>query len=272
MLAPLGGFQSMSWFSSPKVRLALIVNGLYFISIFTPTTPHTRPRLFARAYETRDARGASTKTPVFVTLPPPSGPSKATTWANKESDHLDVYLTNDLVLVRRPGHQLLFSPTFTTRISNPEAPNTVLLRFVSYSAEQMFSNTTPLMISADGEYKWDDTVDNGSNLYRTNNGRHSITVDADGGVVETVGVELPYETFQEIIGSRQIEIQLGRDKVKLNAGQIEALRDMHRRLSQQPEAPPPPADKTARPSGMNVAPRINQAPSSIQPPVKRNQD
>lgn len=270
MLAPLGGFQSMSWLSSPKVRLALIVNGLYFISILMPTTPHTRPRLFARPYETRDARGASKRTPVFVHLPPPSGPSKATTYANEESDHLDVYLTNDLILVRRPGHQLLFSPTFTTRVSNPAAPNTVLLRFISNSDEQMFSSTTPLMISADGVEKWDDTEDNGSNLYRTNNGRHSITVDTDGGVVETVGVELPYETFQEIISSRQIEIQLGRDKVKLTADQTDALRDMYRRLSQQPADPPPPADKTARPSGVKVAPGIHQAPPGNQSPVKHN--
>ena len=48
----------MSWLSSPKVRLALIVNGLYFISLFTPTTPYTRPRLFARARANREARPA----------------------------------------------------------------------------------------------------------------------------------------------------------------------------------------------------------------------
>ena len=32
----------MHWLSSPKVRLALIVNGLYFISLFTPTERYAR--------------------------------------------------------------------------------------------------------------------------------------------------------------------------------------------------------------------------------------
>lgn len=34
----------MGFLSNPKVRLALIVNGLYFISVFTPTPRHARPR------------------------------------------------------------------------------------------------------------------------------------------------------------------------------------------------------------------------------------
>jgi hypothetical protein len=251
----------MSWLSSPKVRLALIVNGLYFISIFTPTTPHTRPRPFALASATRDARGASKRAPVFAPLPPPSGPSKATTWVNKEFDQLDVYLTNDLTLLKRPGHRLLFSPTFTTRASNPEAPETVLLRFVSYSDEQTFSNNTPLTISADGA-RVDDTA---NDLYSGNAGLHSVGEGDDGEVVETMGVTLPYEDFVEMVSARRVIIQLGPDRVVLTADQIEALRDMHRRLPQQPEDPPPPADKTRQPSAVGVGPRIHLAPSNTQP-------
>ena len=229
----------MHWLSSPKVRLALIVNGLYFISLFTPTTPYTRPRLFARAGERLDARASAKTPPAYAPLaPPPSAPPKADVNYFKDFDQLDVFLTSDLTLVRRPGHTLLLSPTYTTRMSAHEQPRSVLLRFVSFSKGQVYTDTTPLLISADGRYKWDDSaeMDAAYSVSRTNTGRHSVTKDAGGSVVETVGVELPYETFLEIISARRVVIELGPDTAELNADQVEALRDMHRRLPQ----PPPP--------------------------------
>jgi hypothetical protein len=213
----------MNRLSSPKVRLALIVNGLYFISLFTPATPHTRPRLFSRAY---DNSAASKRTPVVTTPAPPSPPSKATTHVAKQFDQLDVYLTNDLTLVSRPGHRLMLSPTFTTRASKPEPPDSVLLRFISYSDERTLSNTTPLIITADGE----DRINVCSHLWYGGNA-NARTVG--GQVVEGVGVELPYYIFVEISYAKEVIVQFGRDRVRLTAEQIDALRDMHCRLPQQ---------------------------------------
>lgn len=233
----------MSWFSNPKVRLALIVNGLYFISLFTTTTqPHKRSRIFARdysEYELRDARAESKRPPIFAALPPPSGPSKATTWVNKEHDQLDVYLTNDLTLVRKPGYRLLLSPTFTTRASDPEAPDTVLLRFISYADKETPSDPGWLTITADGRNMWHENL---SNEYSRNIVRRADTEedkDNGGKLVNTAGINLPYNLFVETISARQVIVQFGPDRVELTAEQIEALRDMHRRLPQ----PPPPDEK-----------------------------
>jgi hypothetical protein len=262
----------MSWLSSPRVRLALIVNGLYFISIFTPTPPHTRPRLFARAGERRDARFSTKTPPAYAPLAPPSSAtSKAATNSVKDYDQLDVYLTNDLTLVRKAGHTLLFSPTFTTRMSVAEPPRSVLLRFISFSEEQVYSEKTPLLISTNGRYKWDDSWDVVYGPARTNTGRHSVTTNDEGRVVETVGVELPYETFLEIISARQIIIELGPDQVELNADQVEALRGMHRLLPQQLEDPTmPPANQPGRPSGVSAEPKIIQLKPTTRPRDRRH--
>src|ERR1044071_3649191 len=122
----------MRCLSSPKVRLALIVNGLYFISLVMPTTPHSRPRFFARMRERADARVSTKTPPAYAPLAPPApATSKAAVNYVEGHDQLDVYLTNDLTLVRKPGHVLTLSPTFTTRMSAPGQPDSILLRFVS---------------------------------------------------------------------------------------------------------------------------------------------
>lgn len=243
----------MHWLSSPKVRLALIVNGLYFISLLTPPAAPTRPRLFQRAHGDYTARAAPKKAPDFAPLAPPSAPAKATTLVSKEFDQLDVYLTNDLTLVAKPGHRLLLSPTFTTRASKPEAPDSVLLRFVSYSGEQMLSKTTPLTITADGE----EMLDENAHLWY---GGDAIPAGDGRRMIEGIGVELSYEVFLKVIGARQVIIQLGADRVELTADQIEALRDMPRRLPQPEDPPPPPAVKTGRPSALKAEPKAIQWP------------
>src|ERR1044072_4211322 len=90
----------MCWLSNPKVRLALIVNGLYFISLLPPATPHPRPRFFARGGERPDARVAPKTPPSHAPLAPPmSAPSKAAINYVKEdrkstrlnSSHTDIY-------------------------------------------------------------------------------------------------------------------------------------------------------------------------------------
>lgn len=255
----------MQWLSNPKVRLALIVNGLYFISLFTPTQPHTRPRLFSRTFENTEARAWPKKAPVYATLPPASRPSKAATWVNSGLDQLDVYLDEDLTLVKRPGHRLLLSPTFTTKASNPEAPDTILLRFVSHSAVETFSDTSSLTIWANGEYIWDNEP---GGRYGTNAVRHSATAD-DGEVTETLGVAMPYEVFAGVISARKVILQLGPDTVELTADQVEALRDMHRRIPQRVEATPPPATDYRRSYETGRGPRINPSAPTTQPPAKR---
>ncbi len=261
----------MCWLSSSKVRLALIVNGLYFIYLLTPATPHTRSRLFAHLGEYRDARVSTKTPPSYAPLAPPmSAPPKADVHYSKENNQLDVFLTNDLTLVRKPEHTLFLSPTFTTSTSEPGHPRYVLLRFISFSDKQVFSEKTPLMISADGVYRWDDSWNVAYGQPRANTDHHSVMMDGSGHkLVETIGVELPYETFLNIISARQVVIELGPDTAELNADQIEALRDMHRRLPQQMDYMLPPADKTGRPATLAVDPKIYSRPLNPKPPVKR---
>lgn len=251
----------MSLLSNPKVRLGLIVNGLYFISLFTPATPHTRPRLFRHAHENEEA-GAASKLPPLPPMPaPPSAPSKATTSVAKDFDQLDVYLTNDLTLVDRPGHRLLLSPTFTTTASKPEPPDSVLLRFISSSDERMFSDYTPFNLTADGEAKLDERTHfwYGGDVALVGHGRP---------VVEGVGVELPYDVFVEIGNARQVIVQLGPDRVQLSTQQIEALRDMHRRVS-HPDDPPPSAAKPHRSNEAAGKPAVIQTLPVLAPPDRR---
>jgi hypothetical protein len=230
----------MNWIYNPKVRLALIVNGLYLISLFTPTRPHTRPNaFFAQPY---GSRAEARTPPVRALLAPPAVPSKAATQYSKDMDMLNVYLSNDLTLIRESGHTLLLSPILTTSVRTAEQPASVLLRFVSFSQMQQYYETTPLVITADGEDMWDDTEPALYGAARGNTGRHSVTARDGGQVVETVGISMPYDIFIQIIRRHQVIVQLGDDSVELTAEQLEALRDMHRHLPQQARAP-----KTADP-------------------------
>src|SRR5215210_4299823 len=98
----------MNWLSSPKVRLGLIVNGLYFISLFTPATPHNRPRLFAHTREpvvvVSDSMVAAPAPPAYVPFAPPAPRSRAAAYESGRLLH--VSLDNDLRLVSRPGRAL----------------------------------------------------------------------------------------------------------------------------------------------------------------------
>ncbi|MBV9926846.1 MAG: hypothetical protein JOZ96_17640 [Acidobacteria bacterium] len=256
------------WLSSPKVRLGLIVNGLYLISLVTPTAaPHKRPRLFPRPAETYDVQpddkrpaAAEKKSYVYAPLPPPpKGPVKATTHVAKQFDQLDVYLTSDLMLIDRPDHRLTLSPTFTTRASRPEMPDSVLLRFVSYSSERTLSNTTPFTIIADGE----EMIDGRTHFWYNGN---AVTPPEGVPFIEGMGVELPYGTFLNIISARQVVIELGADRVELTASQTDALRDMHLRIFQLEQ--PPPAPKDSRVAG-NGGVIIQADPVLVRPEGRR---
>lgn len=249
MLAPLGGFKSMFWLSSPKVRLALIVNGLYFISVFTPTTPHTRSSFFERARASRGGDHAMTAAqPDYVPLPPPSATSRAS--AFESGGLLHVSLNNDLTLVKRPDHRLVLSPSFSAPTSPPAEPQSALLNFILYttSDQETCPGDCPLTVKADDEIVWPkrSAIAPGGHTYSWKRGSvpHSSVQLEDGRVVETMGAEsfsaeVPYETFLDIISAKRVFVRLGPNWVELTDDQIEALRDMHRRL---PPLPPPPDD------------------------------
>ena len=224
-----------NWLSSSKVRLGLLINGLYFISLAFPSSPppYARARTSAHTYEKRAERLRSKKAPAYapLTTTTVSGLSVAETHYWREQDQLDVYLTNDLTLVRRRGHTLLLSPTYATKVLKPGRPHSVLLRFVSFSHEQFFDRNSPFVITADGVERWrygargpgDETPWNAKALY-------SAAFDDNGQVVETLGHELPYDIFVQVVGARRVMIELGDDMVELTPQQMESLRDMHRHL------------------------------------------
>ncbi len=258
----------MHWLRSPKVRLGLIVNALYFVSLFTPAQPHRRPRFYERLAERRTESAAAAHTlPAYAPLPPPAGPSKAET--NYSSGQLNIYLSNDLTLVKRPGHTLLLSPLMTARPGEPVAPNSILLRFVSFSSAVYYDDDTPMVITADGTEMWrygsTGEVDDMPSHARV---PHSVTYDG-GSVNETIGHELPYDVFVEIISARRVIVELGPDRVELTADQIEALRDMHRKLPL-----PSPPDETGQPTviiqgeGGGAAPH-NHGSDYMLPPKPR---
>ena len=142
----------MHWLSNSKVRLGLIVNILYFLSLYAPPSQHTR----ARTYERPAERLRSKSAPDFAPLPQQMlmTPLKAETHYWKTSDQLDVYLTRDLLLIRRRGHTLLLSPTYATKVLNPEQPRSVLLNFTSFSHEQVYDKDSSFVITADGAEVW----------------------------------------------------------------------------------------------------------------------
>ena len=246
----------MSWLSSPKVRLALIVNGLYFMSLFTTPWSHDRrPGFFERARATRDARSVRAA-PVaqtdYVPLPPPSAPSRAA--AYESGGGLHVSLSKDLTLVRRPGRTLLLSPFFSVRTypraeENFEEPTSVLFNFIIYADGVTCPADCPLTIEADDKVVWPVYTHDGAPAYSPGWQRervpYSSTKSADGQVIETMAAEslrirISYEQFLDTISARRVIVKLGPDRVELTADQIEALRDMHRRLPQPP--PPDPSD------------------------------
>lgn len=221
--------------------MALIVNGLYFISLVTPTTPHTRPRLFAHAREPWNKSAAPpAPQPEHVPLAPPITAYRAA--ADESGGLLHVSLTKDVTLVQRPGRKVLFSPSFSAPTRPAAEPDSVLLNFIIYAGEQTCPNECPLTITADGVTVWT-SYSHGDSPGWQQRGHvpHSSAKSDDGSVVETLAAEslstrMTYEAFIDMISAKRVIIRLGPDWVELTADQIEALRDMHRRLPQPPPA------------------------------------
>ena len=127
----------------------------------------------------------------------------------------------------------------------PAEPESVLLNFLLYtdSDELTCPGNCPLTIKADAEVVWPersaDAFSGPSYSWRRGSVPHSSATLEDGRVVETMAAEsfsaeVPYDTFLDIISAKRVVVRLGPDWVELTADQIEALREMHRRLPRQP--------------------------------------
>jgi hypothetical protein len=241
----------MRWLSNPKVKLALFVNGLYFLSFYAPPSPYdARPYLLKKpraSLAERPSHAPPAGVPEYVPLPPPSAPSRAA--AYESGGMLHVSLSKDLTLVKRPGRTLLLSPFFSVRTYPPEEPGFVRLNFIIYTGkETSCPGGCPLTITADGETLWalaesPAPPSNTSGWSRKRFPPSSGTL-GDGRVLETMAAEslaaeMPYNLFLDMLSAKSVIIKLGPDRVELTADQIEALRDMHRRIPQP--GPPPTA-------------------------------
>lgn len=215
-LAGGAGMMNMDWLQSPRVLLGLAVNGAYLIfCLFTSVwgglpresvlqRPEPVPQFIRRP-------------PVTVRMPPRTGPTKATTFYAEDANQVSVYPKVDLTLIEGPKRKLLFSPIFSVQGREVIIPQTVHLRFYSFTPEQTYTVGSPLVINADDTTVW---FEPGVS--------HSVSVDERGEVVESVGQVVPYEVFLEMIGARRVRISLGHNVLELTREQVEALRDMHR--------------------------------------------
>lgn len=235
----------MDWLSKPKVLLGLIVNGVYLLFCLATPSSQRPPHAYSHPLLERSEPAAQGRPLPYVPLPPPSKASKAESYYVSASDQLLVYLSNDLTLVNRPGHKLLLWLSFSVKNKSGEEPRGVFLRFVSRSRITSFSPDSQLVITADGVLKWPHGQSNepAQEAPWRNGGKLPYSIELDqNGVVETMGTEIPYADFIDIISARRVVVSLGPDRVELTPDQVEALRDMHRKLPQ----PPPPVEVDPR--------------------------
>lgn len=223
------------WLSSSKVRLGLLVNGLYLLSLFMPSHSQVGGRPYAHTYERpafetsgRATGTATRRPPVAVDLPPPTRPMQATSHRDKMSGSAVFYLDKDLTLLEKRGSRLLLSPTVTVRPDG--SPEPVLLQFIHYSEEHMLLTDNMFSITADGRQVWPAYSADGDQSWK--GWRDELVppfvTETEGGVMENVSKTIPYEVFAKVIGAKTVVFSLGPHVLKLKAEQLEALRDMHR--------------------------------------------
>ena len=220
------------WLSNSKVRVGLLVNGLYLLSLILPSPAQVGGRPFAHTYELFGAETSgrpARRPPVVVELPPPTGPSKATSHYDAGSGIVTYYLDKDMTLLASPDLQLVLSPSFIARAG--DSPGSVLLLFNGHSREQALSTNNQLSITADGKLAWPAYSADGDPDWKGWNEDSAlpyVTRMPDGRVAEYIGKTIPYEVFAKAISARSVVVNLGPHAVELNAKQLEALRDMHR--------------------------------------------
>lgn len=233
----------MRWLLKPKILLGLFVNFVFvlFTCVTSVTSTHSeRPRPYA--FKT------TIPAPVpYAPLPPPAAPSGATV-VDLGGGRATVSLSKDMTLVRKPGRTLLFSPSLNISTRPAEPPTTVTLSFIIFSDKEACPGACMLVINADGSHVLESAAAGTFSTGWTRVKNPAANMTLPGGQVavtlaaETLTTQIPYEMFLYIISARRVVLSLGPDKVELTHDQIEALRDMHRRV-----APPPPVTKQREP-------------------------
>lgn len=230
------------WLSSSKVRLGLLINGLYLLSVALPSQSEIGRRAYVHTYArpTSEASESPAKRPPpVVNLPTPTGPTKAASYRDKVSNNVTVYLEKDLTLLETRGRQLLLSPSFT--LQPDDSPGSVLLHFVSYSRKPVLSTNNMLTVIADGRQVWPSYGPDQSWEDWPGELVPPFVNETETGIVENVGKTIPYKVFAKAIGAKTVVINLGPHVLKLKAEQLEALRDMHRLWSDSSAAASRPA-------------------------------
>ena len=220
----------MKWLSNPKVRLALIVNGLYFVSLFTTPSPRdSRPHFFAQARESLAARESRARHD-YVPPPPPAALSHMSAYESGGRFH--VSLTKDLTLVKRPGRTLVLTPALSVPTHPQDEPFVAVLNFILYSdKEDDCPGGCSLVIAADRVVVWPEYAREGApGLLRERIPGEPSKLPY-GRAVETMNAELltatmSYEQFDRIVNAKGVTITLGPDRVGLTAQQVETLREM----------------------------------------------
>lgn len=222
----------ISLLSSPKVRLALIVNGLYFVSLFTPSAPHRRPSFFERARAIRDARAETLAD--YELRRPATADDSGFASSYVSGGQLQVSLKKDLTLVEDHGRTLTLSPSFIVSTEPGAKPDFVTLNFITFSEKGGCPGDCPLTITADGVTVWTSYSHGRSPGWERASTPYSTSL-VNGKVVETLAAEslstkMSYDNFIDMLNADRVTIRLGPHWVVLKPEQLEALRDMHRRL------------------------------------------
>lgn len=224
----------MEWLFKPKVQLGLFVNFVFIM--FTLVSSAAGERGYDLRVATFEPPPANQPLP-YIEVPPARRPSKATSYLDKSTGEINVYLENNMSLVNRPGFVLFLSPTCNVQ-RGADAPRSVLLRFISFSGAQYFSYDDSLTLTADGVQVWPAAPEANDYIFRRRSqdeAPHSVTFGSGGRIAETVGKEIPYEVFVRVVSAKSVTLRLGPERVELTAEQLGALRDMHRRISQPSE-------------------------------------
>lgn len=231
----------MEWLFKPKVQLGLLVNFAFVMFTLVSSLAGAPRQTLWRSAAFYDPPPAIPYAP----LPPPTTPSSAT--AVESGGQLNVFLNNDLTLVRKTGRTLVLSPSFITRARPAEPPPAVTLRFTIFSNKDACPGACILVINADGSHVLESAAKGTFSTGWTREKVPGSTIKlSDGQVAETLTAEtlttqIPYSTFIEIISARRVILSLGPDKVELTHDQIEAMREMNRRIA------PPPAEEQHEP-------------------------
>lgn len=229
----------VEWLFKPKVQLALLVNFAFvmftLVSSLAGPPPNERWRPAAIYDPPPAVPYPPPPTVPYAPLPPPATPSSAA--VTELGGLINISLNNDLTLVKKADRTLLFSPSFITRPRPTEPPANVTLRFTIFSDKNACPGVCWLVINADGSHVWESAAKGTFSTDWTHKRvPGSIMNLSDGQVIETLTTEMfttqiPYATFLEIIGARRVVLSFGPDKVELTHDQIEAMRDMQRRIA-----------------------------------------